>query len=219
MLSDPTPPGAADTEVLNSLKAGNEEAFASLVGQYHRHLVYAAQKYVRDPGTAEDVAQDTWIGLLDSLGRFEGRCSLKTWLFRILFNKAQTRASRDGRMVPFSTLATDETSGAWSSVDPSYFKDPDDPVEPGHWISQPPAWKTNPEQIVQDKEALEIVERAIDDLPPAQGTVALLRDVHGLSSKEVCNALGITETNQRVLLHRARTTVRRALSERYGTGI
>ena len=104
-------------------------------------------------------------------------------------------------------------------MDPSYFKSPDDPVEPGHWTARPPAWKTDPERIVEDKEASEIVQRAIDDLPPAQGTVVLLRDVHGLSSKEVCNALGITETNQRVLLHRARTTVRRALSERYGTGI
>jgi len=217
--SAPSPIVMGDADLIDALRQGQEDVFASLVDRYHAHLVRTATKYVRDPVAAEDVVQDTWIGFLDSLERFEGRCSLKTWLFRILFNKAQKRVTHDRRQVPFSTLVSGETTDAWTAVDPAYFKGPADPVEPGHWLSQPPAWKTDPERIAQDKEALEIVQRALDDLPPAQATVMRLRDVHGLSAKEVCNDLGISETNQRVLLHRARTRVRRALSERYGTGI
>ncbi len=207
-----------DSDLIGALREGAEDAFAYLVGRHHAHLVRAATNYVRDPVAAEDVAQETWLGFLGSLDRFEGRCSLKTWLFRILFNKAQTRVKKDTRCVPFSTLVGEETSGEWASVDPSYFKGPDDEFESGHWVEHPPAWKIDPVLILEETETRELVLKAIAELPPAQGTVMLLRDVHGLDSAEVCNNLGITDTNQRVLLHRARTKVRRVLSQRYGIG-
>lgn len=182
-------------------------------------MVRAAVRYVRDPAAAEDVVQTTWMGFLDSLDRFEGRCTIKTWLFRILFNKAQTRATRDCRLVPFTTLVFNETREDSPAVDPSHFVSSNDPGATGHWAGSPPAWKTDPEQLLADKEAEGIVRRAIHRLPLAQGTVMMLRDVEGFSAKEVCNALCITETNQRVLLHRARSKVRRRLSEVYGSGI
>lgn len=182
-------------------------------------MLRAAVRYVRDPSAAEDVVQTTWMGFLNSLDRFEGRCSIKTWLFRILFNKAQTRAARDRRLVPFSTLVANETREPFTAVDPSRFLGPDDDGPTGHWAASPPAWKTDPEQLLADKEAERIVRRAIHELPLAQGYVMMLRDIEGFSAKEVCNALCITKTNQRVLLHRARAKVRRRLSEVYGSGI
>jgi len=210
---------ARDAELLSALRNGVEQAFTTLVERYHERLVQSATKYVRDPAAGADVAQETWIGFLQSLDRFEERCSIKTWLFRILFNKAQAYAKRDRRVIPFSALASDEASSTWNSIDPDRFKGVNDALDPGHWTSQPPPWKTSPQEIFERKEALETVHDAIEKLPPAQGTVMILRDLNGLSSKEVCNVLGISATNQRVLLHRARTRVRRALSERYGDGI
>ncbi|MCG8467271.1 MAG: sigma-70 family RNA polymerase sigma factor [Gemmatimonadetes bacterium] len=207
-----------DAELLGRLRGGEEEAFATLVDRYQTALIRVATKYVRDPVAAADVAQETWIGFIDSLDRFEGRCSLQTWLFRILFNKAQSRVQRDRRIVPFSTLVSDETSASFSAVDPTRFTTGGDAAADGHWLSAPPSWKTDPSEILEQKDAVELVERAIGELPEAQGTVMILRDVEGWSSEEVCNALEITPTNQRVLLHRARTRVRRALSERYGDG-
>jgi len=185
----------------------------------HQPLVSAAIRYVRDPAAAEDVVQTTWMGFCRSLDRFQGRCSIKTWLFRILFNNAQTRVNRDQRTVPFSSLVREETDGDQCPVEPSWFRDTTDPVAPGHWAQEPPSWTRTPEQLLSDKETLESVRRAMDDLPSAQATVMQLRDVEGLSSREVCNALGIRETNQRVLLHRARTRVRKILSNRYGSDI
>ncbi len=208
--------GDPDADLLSALREGDENAFEALVADFHSALMRTAVMYVRDPAAAEDVVQETWIGLLESIDRFEGRCSIKTWLFRILFNKAQNRAAKDRRLVPFATLAAQESSSQWSSVDPaSFHRDANSPLN-GHWVEPPPAWKTSPEQILLDKEAMAAVKQAIGELPPAQGTVMLMRDVEGLSSKEVCNALQITATNQRVLLHRARTKVRQALAARFG---
>lgn len=205
-----------DADMVSALRGGDEKAFEALVASFHSALMRTAVMYVRDPAAAEDVVQETWIGLLESVDRFEGRCSIKTWLFRILFNKAQTRAAKDRRLVPFATLAAQESSSPWSSVDPSSFHRDANSRLNGHWVEPPPAWKTSPEQILLDKETMAAVKHAIGELPPAQGTVMLMRDVEGFSSKEVCNALQITATNQRVLLHRARTKVRQALAARFG---
>ena len=214
--SSGTGAGSDDAILVQALRRGDERAFTALVTRLHPTLLRAAVHYVRDPAAAEDVVQETWVGFLDSVDRFEGRCSVKTWLFRILFNKAQSRAAADRRHVPFSTLAADETSSAWNSVDPSSFHGPGGQGPAGHWVEPPAAWKTDPEQLVRDDEALAAVEEAIAALPAAQGTVMRLRDVEGWSSREVCNALDLTPTNQRVLLHRARTKVREALAARFG---
>ena len=178
-------------------------------------MMRMAIHYVRDPAIAEDVVQETWLGFLKSLERFESRCSIKTWLFRILFNKAQSRAAREKRQVPFSVLATSEDSAPWNAVDAACFRGLEDEGVTGHWVANPPRWKTDPERALIAEEALTLVRTAIDELPAAQAAVVRMRDVEGLSSGEVCAVLGISAANQRVLLHRARTKLRKALAERF----
>ena len=172
-------------------------------------MLRVAQMYVRDRATAEEVVQETWLAVLNGIDRFEERSSLKTWLFRILTNRAKTRGQRDGRMVPFSALAgaSDEPD---PSVDPDRFFGPDSP-HPGAWAAPPVAW---PQEKLLESETLGVIEMAIDELPEAQRDVILLRDIDGWTPMEVSDALGITDGNQRVLLHRARSRVRAAL-ERY----
>jgi RNA polymerase sigma-70 factor, ECF subfamily len=153
------------------------------------------------------VVQEAWIAVLNGAGRFEGRSSLKTWIFRIVANKAMTRAAREGRSVPFSALAPDEPS-----VDPERFRGPEDRYA-GHWTAFPASWADVPEERLLASETLSLVEQAIAELPPAQAVVITMRDVEGFDSGEVCDALEISEANQRVLLHRARSKVRRALEE------
>jgi len=206
---------SGETALIQALRAGDERAFTGLVERFQGPLLRASVTYVRDPSAAEDVVQETWVGFLDSVARFKGRCSIQTWLFRILFNKAQTRVARDRRLVPFSTLAADETISPWNSIDPGHFHASSDGGAAGHWVEPPPAWKTDPEQMLLDREALAAVKEAIEDLPPAQATVLRMRDVEGFTSREVCNALGLSATNQRVLLHRARTKVRATLASRF----
>lgn len=203
----------SEAHLVQSLREGDEEAFSTIVTRFHQGLLRAAVSYVRDSAAAEDVVQETWVGFLHSLDRFEGSCTLKTWLFRILFNKAQTRVKKDRRLVPFSTLVAEEMSSPRRAVDASSFHR--DGRLTGHWLDRPPAWKTDPEQMLLDKEALTIVSRAIDELPPAQRSVVLMSDVNGLPADEVCAALGISPGNRRVLLHRARAYLREALSAEY----
>jgi RNA polymerase sigma-70 factor (ECF subfamily) len=145
--------------------------------------------------------QEAWLGVLKGIGRFEGRSSLKTWLFRIVANTAKTRGVREARSIPFSSLGGDNEE----PVDPDRFLGPDERF-PGHW-------GVPPEGHVLAAEAMQVIEQAIERLPPAQRTVITLRDIQGLSSEEVRNALELSETNQRVLLHRARSKVRSALEE------
>jgi RNA polymerase sigma-70 factor (ECF subfamily) len=161
--------------------------------------------YVRDRAVAEEVVQETWLAVLRGLDRFEERSTFKTWLFRILVNRARTRGERESRSAPFSSLAgaADEPS-----VDPDRFLPADDPRAPGAWAAPPLAW---PEDRLLSQETLDVISAAIDALPEAQRTVITLRDVEGFSAEEVSTALGITDGNQRVLLHRARSKVRKAL--------
>src|SRR5918911_3707 len=172
----------------------------ALVERYGPMMLRVARMYVSSRAVAEEVVQEAWVGVLRGIGRFEGRSSLKTWLFRIVANTAKTRGVRESRSVPFSSLGDDE-----EAVDPDRFLGPGERF-PGHWAAPP-------EGRVLADEAMQVVERAIGQLPPAQRTVITLRDVQGLSSEEVRNALDLTETNQRVLLHRARSKVRAALEE------
>ena len=154
---------------------------------------------------AEEVAQEAWIGVLKGLDKFEGRSSLKAWIFRILVNCAQFRGSREARTVPFSALETDRGE---SSLAKGRFLDGAHPRSPGHWVKYPEPWSD--ERLIL-KETLHLVEKAMDALPAQQREVMRLRDVEGWRSAEVCGALEISEANQRVLLHRARSKVRQAI--------
>ncbi len=209
---------SSDAELTDAIRAGDEPAFASLVARHHTRLVRTAQRFVRDAAAAEDVAQDTWMGFLGSLDRFEGRCSVSTWLLRILFHKAKSRASRDAKLVPFSTFASEDPSYDSVSADPSRFANGCDSLTPDLCMEYP-TWRSDPEQILLDKEAHTTVRRAIADLPTALATVIDLRDVQGFTAKEVCDALGLTQANQRVLLHRARSRVRAALSKHFAVPV
>ena len=198
-----------DKHLVEALRAGDERAFEQLTREYHAPLMRVAQIYVTSRSVAEEVVQETWLGVLNGIGRFEARSSLKTWIFRILTNIAKTRAQREGRTLPFSVLERPDTVPE-PAVGPERFLPPDHERWPGHWSSRPQPW---PEDRLLAAETRGVVERAIEALPPAQRAVISLRDVEGWSSDETCNALGVTETNQRVLLHRARSKVRQALED------
>jgi RNA polymerase sigma-70 factor (ECF subfamily) len=198
---------AADAQLLDALRAGDEGAFEALVREYHPSLVRVARIYVSSLASAEEVAQETWLGVLNGLDRFEGRSSLRTWIFRILTNIAKTRAQREGRTLPFSALQ-DPGRVPEAAVDADRFLDPEHPRWPGHWAIKPEAW---PEEALVAAETSGRIAEAIEALPASQRAVITLRDVEGWDGAEVCNALGLTETNQRVLLHRARSKVRAAL--------
>jgi RNA polymerase sigma-70 factor, ECF subfamily len=198
---------ADELALIDGLRSGDEAVFAVLVGRYGGAMLRVAQLYVRSRAIAEEVVQDAWIGVLNGSARFEARSSLKTWIFRIVTNRAKTRALKEGRSVPFSDLGPDGPS-----VDPERFRGPEDRY-PGHWTAFPASWADVPEQRLLAAETLTRVEAAIAALPPAQAIVITMRDVEGFDANEVCDALEISESNQRVLLHRARSKVRRALEE------
>jgi RNA polymerase sigma-70 factor (ECF subfamily) len=200
-----------ESQLVRALRSGDETAFTVLAREYHSSLLRVAQIYVSSRAVAEEVVQETWIGVLKGLDRFEERSSLKTWIFRILTNIAKTRAEREGRTLPFSALQRPDLVPE-PAVEPTRFRAPDDAAWPGHWSSPPQPWNA-PEERLLGAEATRVVERAIEALPPAQRAVITLRDVEGWPAEEVCNALALSETNQRVLLHRARSKVRRALEE------
>jgi RNA polymerase sigma-70 factor, ECF subfamily len=200
-----------DVRLVAALRRGDEQAFALLIDRYHRSLVQLAVFYVRDRAVAEEVVQEVWLAVFAGIDRFERRSSLKTWIFRILTYKARTRGEREGRTVPFSALAAGDDAEA--AVEPDRFFEDSHPRWPGHWSAPPTSWDNLPERRLEAKEKLERVRTAINQLPPLQAQVIALRDVEGWSSEEVCETLGLSEGNQRVLLHRARSKVRRALEE------
>jgi len=199
-----------DAKLVAGLRAGDEAAFRALLQQYGPGLLRVAQMYVSSRAAAEDVVQEAWVGVLRGIDRFEGRSSLKTWLFRIVVNTAKTRGVRDARSVPFSSV---EDEGG--TVSPDRFLAESERL-PGHWSVPPSSWAGIPDERLVADETLAVVRRAIGRLPEAQRTVITLRDVDGFDADEVCNALDLTETNQRVLLHRARARVRAALEEYLG---
>jgi RNA polymerase sigma-70 factor (ECF subfamily) len=199
-----------DATLVEALRGGDEVAFATLVNQYQATLTRLAMLYVRDRAVAEDVVQETWLGALRGLAQFEGRASLKTWLFRILVNRARTRASREDRTVAFSMLANLELETFEPALEPTRFRDADDERWPGHW-RVPPSAEDLPEQRLLADELLARVRSALDELPPAQREVVRLRDIDGWTGDEVCQALDVSDANQRVLLHRGRSKIRAAL--------
>jgi RNA polymerase sigma-70 factor (ECF subfamily) len=200
-----------DTRLLEALRRGDEAAFAFLLRTYESPLVRLAMIYVRNRAVAEEVVQETWLGVIHGIERFEGRSSLKTWIFRILANIAKTRAEREGRTVPFSALAREAEASGEPSVAPHRFLDAGSERWAGHWASPPARWDTIPEERLNAKETLAVVQAAIETLPPGQRAVITLRDIEGWASEDVCELLDLSEGNQRVLLHRARSKVRAAL--------
>jgi RNA polymerase sigma-70 factor, ECF subfamily len=196
-----------DEQLVAALRRGDEDAFRSVVRDWHASLLRVAQIFVPTRALAEEVVQETWLRVLGALDRFEGRSALRTWVFRILVNTAKTRAQREGRTIPFSALQ-DAARIPEAAVEPERFLPDDHPRYPGHWAS-PPA--DLPEERVLAAETREVIAAAIESLPASQRAVISLRDVEGWSSDEVCNALDLTEVNQRVLLHRARAKVRGAV--------
>jgi RNA polymerase sigma-70 factor (ECF subfamily) len=198
-----------DDQLLAALRAGDEAAFRDVVRQWHSSLLRVAQIFTPSRAVAEEVVQETWLRVLGALARFEGRSSLKTWVFRILVNTAKTRALREGRTIPFSALQ-DASRVPEAAVEPERFLPDDHPHHPGGWAVPPPDL---PEDRLIAAETRGRIADAIDALPANQRAVISLRDVEGWSSEEVRNALDLTEVNQRVLLHRARARVRQALED------
>jgi len=199
-----------DAQLCRALRRGDEGAFKELVDRYQASLLRVAMSYVKSRGLAEEVVQETWLGVLNGIDRFESRSLLKTWIFRILTNKAKTRAVRESRTVPLSSLSADGASGG-PSVEPDRFFDADEDGSPGHWRSSPTRWDDVPETRLVSKETRALIAAAIASLPPMQAQVITLRDIEGWSSEEACALLEVSDANQRVLLHRARSKVRAAL--------
>ena len=197
---------AEEHELLGRLRAGDERAFEALVERHYPTMLAVARHYVSSRAVAEEVVQEAWLGVLQGLDRFEGRSSLRTWILRILVNKAKTRGARDARTVPFASLAP---VGDEAAVDPERFRGPHEPYT-GGWRVFPANWKAA-DQLVEDRETIRVAMRAIAELPLTQQTVIRMRDVEGYSAEEVCATLDVSEANQRVLLHRARSRVRSAL--------
>jgi RNA polymerase sigma-70 factor (ECF subfamily) len=199
----------AEVETLRALREGDEHAFRALVDAYYPSLLRVALGYVGSRAVAEEVVQETWLGVLRGLDRFEGRSTLKTWIFRILANVASTRAVREARTLPFSALDGVDVDEA--AVDADRFLGADDSRWPHHWASAPRRLADLPEQRLLATETRAVLSDALAELPPMQRRVVGLRDVEGWSSEEVCELLGLSEVNQRVLLHRGRSRLRAAL--------
>jgi RNA polymerase sigma-70 factor (ECF subfamily) len=200
----------SDRDLCVALRNRDERAFAMLVERYQLPLKRLALAYVRSDAVAEEVVQDTWLGVVRGIDRFEGRSSLKTWIYQILTNIAKTRGARESRTLPLSALelVVDEPA-----VDPSRFLDEQHERWPGHWAAPPARWDELPEECLTGRETLARVKDAISQLPPVQRQVIVLRDIEGWEADEVCELLGLSEGNQRVLLHRARSKVRQALED------
>lgn len=197
--------------LVRALQAGDEQVFAAVMDWYSGSLLRLAMSYVPSRVVAEEVVQETWMGVFEGIHRFESRSSFKTWLFRILTNRAKTRGIRESRYEPsgLSTSSPDADEG--SSLEDSLFIAEGSRM--GHWKDPPHDWEPDtPERVLLSKECRAAIETAIENLPATQRQVMTLRDIEGVSSEEVCNILEISETNQRVLLHRARTRVRRELN-------
>jgi RNA polymerase sigma-70 factor, ECF subfamily len=201
---------ADEERLLARLRAGDEAAFVELVERHHPSMLRLAMTWVSTREVAEEVVQDTWMGVLRGLTRFEGRSSLRTWIFRILANRARTGGQREARSIPFASLGEPGADADEPAVDPDRFLAAGQPGA-GHWAVPPRTWAPDPSDRLLSAEALGIVRRAIDALPPSQRAVITLHDVEGFPSSEICALLEISDGNQRVLLHRARSRVRAAL--------
>jgi RNA polymerase sigma-70 factor (ECF subfamily) len=203
-----------DSLLVDALRRGDESAFSWLLDTYHRPLHRTAVSFVGSGATADDVVQETWLAVITGIDRFEGRSSLKTWIYRILMNIARTRGAREARSVPFSS-AGPETEGGEPAFAPDRFHQRGRAA--GHWSAPPEPWDERSDDRLLAEDTLDRVRTVIQQLPERQRVVITLRDLDGLSAADVCALLDLSEANQRVLLHRARARVRHALED-YLTG-
>ncbi|HEY6261411.1 MAG TPA: sigma-70 family RNA polymerase sigma factor [Nitrospiraceae bacterium] len=206
----PTGLAKAEDTLITKLRKGDEGAFDELVNQHHGTLIRMAMGYVADREVAEEVVQDTWMAVIESLNRFEGRSSLRTWICGILIHKAKDRGVREKRHTTFSAFESHYDDDNDEAVDPSRFQQSGELA--GHWALPPQPWDDQtPEKLLASQQAVNAMQRAIEALPPTLKEVLILRDVEGVEAKEVCEMLNITETNLYVRLHRARERVRGAV--------
>ena len=196
-----------ERELVQALRNGDEAAFSTLIDRYHSKLQRLARSFVPSEAIAEEVVQETWLAVLEGINRFEGRSSLQTWIFRILTNRAKTRGQRENRYVTFADTTAQTDEDTTSSLEPERFHTSGHLA--GHWVIPPTTWDDNtPERLLGSKENLIIINNAISRLPARQRQIIILHDLEGVDSEEICHMLKITPTNQRVLLHRARSRVR-----------
>lgn len=201
-----------EADVVRRLRDGDAETFTRIVSDWSPAMIARARAHVSTRASAEEVVQDTWLAVIRGLDRFEERSALRTWVFRILVNIAKTRGVREARVVPVPPMDPD----TGPVVDPARFRGSDDPW-PRHWLDDaaPQPWHPAAEDAAISGETQKLVAAALEALPPRQREVVTLRDVHDLTSEEVCETLGLSAANQRVLLHRGRAKVRAALEEYY----
>jgi RNA polymerase sigma-70 factor (ECF subfamily) len=199
---------ASDEQIVAALRAGDERTFRELFERSYPMMKRVARGYVASDAVAEEVVQETWMAVVAGLERFQGRSALGTWIFSILTNQAKTHSARERRALPFSCVAPDVEE---PSVDPDRFQK-DDEAWPGHWATPPRPWQ-KPERRLLSLEAREQLKEALAQLPERQRLIVVLRDIEGLSAEEVCDLLGLSQQNQRVLLHRGRSRVRAFLEE------
>jgi RNA polymerase sigma-70 factor, ECF subfamily len=199
----------ADEQVVASLRAGDERTFRELYQRHYPAMKRVARGYVESDTVAEEVVQETWLGVLTGIERFEGRSALGTWIFSILINQAKSHSSRERKALPFSAAGSPREDE--SAVDPDRFQRDDD-TWPGHWAIPPRPWQ-RPDRRVLSLEARDRLRRALAELPERQRLIVALRDVDGLSSGEVCELLELSRENERVLLHRGRSRLRSALED------
>lgn len=207
-----------DDELIKALRGGDERAFGWLLDTYSAALHRTARVYVATDAHADEVVQETWLAVLRGIDNFQQRSSLKTWLYRILMNIARTRGVKESRTLPFASAAGLMIDGADPTFDPERFRGPEDQCA-GGWVSFPLDWEHQPESRLLSDETLARVADAIALLPPTQRAVVTLRDVEGWTSLEVCDTLELSETNQRVLLHRGRAKIRRALESYFESAV
>ena len=200
--------------MVEALRQGDREAYTALVDELTPSLLRLAMAHVPSRAVAEEVVQDTWVGVLNGIGRFEARSSLRTWIFGILLNIARTRGKREKRTLPFSYFQRRAEEGSGPAVDPDRFHGGAGELR-GAWASPPAEWQ-EPERKLATDESRRVLLEAISELPPRQRDVIVLRDVQSYSAEDARNALDISETNQRVLLHRARSKVRAVLEKELG---
>lgn len=208
-----------DARLVAGLRCGSETAFTTLVRRHQAPMLRVARAYVSSSASAEDVVQETWVAVLRGVDNFDGRSSLKTWMYRILTNRAKTAGQREGRCVPDAAFIEREVDGCGPAVTAGRSLGGGRPETPLRWRQPPLPWERALEDEVVRKEALAIVRDAINQLPLSQRLVITLRDVECWTPEEVCDLLDLSPTNQRVMLHRARSKVRRRLEGQHGTTV